>query len=145
MNGPGAAGYVIPTPNRDTAAWWEAMAQGRLTIPECTNCHRRFFPPQPFCPHCGSRGWNLAPVRGDGRVYSWVVANRSFAPEFDKDVPYGIVAVDLSDGGRLIGRYLGDHSDLLAGLAVVAEVERKDGFGLLWFAPAEAQDRRRRS
>lgn len=90
-------------------------------------------------------GWNLAPVRGDGRVYSWVVANRSFAPEFDKDVPYGIVAVDLSDGGRLIGRYLGDHSDLLAGLAVVAEVERKDGFGLLWFAPAEAQDRRRRS
>jgi uncharacterized OB-fold protein len=139
MNGPGTAGYLTPAPNRDTAPWWDAMAQGRLTIPECEACRRRFFPPQPFCPHCGADRWRLAPVRGDGRVYSWVVVHRSFAPEFDKDVPYGIVAVDLRAGGRLIGRYLGELDDLRAGLAVVAEVECKDGFGLLWFAAAKDQ------
>jgi uncharacterized protein len=137
VNPPGKAGFVRPTmTNVDATMWWRSMAKGELTMPECTGCSHRFFPPQPFCPQCGAVEPRMVAVSGAGNVYSWVVVNRSFAPEFDDDVPYGIVAVDMVDGGRLIGRFTGEPLILRADLNVRALVERRDDFGLLWFEPA---------
>jgi uncharacterized OB-fold protein len=136
MSGEAQRGYLEPVPTVDTRPWWEELRKGRLTIPHCDACERRFFPPQPFCPHCGAAGWRLVEPDGRGTVYSWVVANRAFAPEFAQDVPYGIVAVDLVDGGRLIGRYTGSSDELGAGLAVRAHIQEFGEVRLLAFAPA---------
>jgi len=125
--------FVPPTPNLDTQWWWDALADDRLMLPECSSCRGRFFPPQPFCPRCGSRDWDAVEPDGRGRVYSWVVANRAFSPEFATEVPYGIVAVDMIDGGRLIGRYLGPPDDLEADLEVRVEIYRVEGTALLGF------------
>jgi uncharacterized OB-fold protein len=132
------SGFVRPTPSIDTAGWWKEMAAGVLTMPECGACSRRFFPPQPRCSRCGSSDWALTRVDGRGSVYSWVVANRAFAEEFVEDVPYGIVAVDLVDGGRIIGRFSEDPTTLRDGLQVKAVVQQFDDFGLLWFTSVEA-------
>jgi hypothetical protein len=126
-------GYMPPVPNLDTQWWWDALGTGRLTMPECHTCRYRFFPPQPFCPNCGSADWTPVEPDGRGRVYSWVVAHRAFGPEFQDDVPYGIVAVDMVDGGRLIGRYLGNPDELSADLPVRAEIYRVEGTALLGF------------
>lgn len=129
-------GYLPPVPNLDTQWWWDALAEGRLTMPECRDCRDRFFPPQPFCPNCGSANWGEVEPDGRGRVYAWVVAHRAFSPEFGDDVPYSIVAVDLVDGGRLIGRYLGAPNELTAGLEVRAEIYRVEEVALLGFVSA---------
>ena len=138
MIDPNTAGFVAPVPNIDTAEWWQGLNDGRLTVPECQECRERFFPPQPFCCHCGSSRWSLVGTSGHGTVYSWVVANRSFAPEFDADVPYGIVAVDLEGGGRMIGRFAGDSGRLRSGLEVSSMIQPHEGFGLLWFSESAA-------
>jgi uncharacterized OB-fold protein len=123
-------------PNLDTAWWWKALAQDELLVPACRACSRRFFPPQAFCPNCGSKDWHGAASNGRGKVYSWIVTHRAFAPELADEVPYAIVAVDLDDGGRLIGRYFGEFSELRDALPVRAKIYRKDADTLLGFEPA---------
>ncbi|GAA1844923.1 hypothetical protein GCM10009836_25530 [Pseudonocardia ailaonensis] len=135
-------GFVEPEPGHDTVPWWEALAEGQLTVPTCDDCRRRFFPPQPYCPHCGSTSAQLQPHAGDGTVYSWVVVHRAFAEEFAGDVPYGIVAVDLDGGGRLVGRFSGDPGLLRDGLPVTAEIEGVADFGILWFRPHDEEGTR---
>ena len=115
-----AAEAPVPVGDRDTEAWWAELAAGRLTIPCCWSCETRFFPPQPYCHACGSGEWSLASVRGTGRVYSWVVTHRAFAPEFAADVPYAIVAVDLDDVPR------GDERVELTALTVDRDPARLD-------------------
>jgi len=132
------SGFVRPTPSIDTAGWWKEMAGGVLTMPECGDCSSRFFPPQPRCSRCGSSDWALTRVDGRGAVYSWVVAHRAFGDQFVDDVPYGIVAVDLVDGDRMIGRFAEDPNGLRDGLPVEAVVQQFDEFGLLWFKSVDS-------
>lgn len=125
-------------PGLDSQPWWDALAEGRVTVPRCARCERTFFPPQARCPHCGSNEHRLEASSGDATVYSWVVTHRSFAPEFDEAVPYAIVAVDL-DGTRLIGRFGGELSSIREGLPVRARPRPERGYGALWFDSRERQ------
>lgn len=131
-----SAGPPRVHPNLDTAWWWQALAKGELLIPACGTCKQRFFPPQAFCPHCGSQDRHAAASPGRGKVYSWIVTHRAFAPELAGEVPYAIIAVDLDDGGRLIGRYFGDFTVLRDAMPVRAKIYRKDADVLLGFEPA---------
>ena len=125
----------------DTAWWWEALRSEELLVPTCRTCDKRFFPPQPFCNNCGSKDWYGAQSGGMGKIYSWVVIHRPFAPEYADKVPYAIVAVDLDEGCRLIGRYLGDLDLIRDGLPVHFRAFREAGEALLGFeAVAQTQD-----
>ena len=120
-------------PTLDTEWWWKALRQGELLIPNCRDCGSRFFPPQAFCPNCGSRNWHGATTGGTGKIYSWIVTHHAFTPEFSDDLPYAIVAVDLDDGGRLVGRYVGDLDAIRAGLPVRTKVLRGTNEAVLGF------------
>lgn len=122
-------------PTLDTKTWWDLLAKGTVSVPSCRSCGGKFFPPQAFCCHCGSAEWSCEPTDGQGQVYSWVVVHRPFSPETADKVPYGIVAVDLREGGRLIGRYLGDPADLKDALPVRAKVFHENEDPLLGFEP----------
>lgn len=119
----------------DTKWWWDALEGGELLVPSCGSCGNRFFPPQAFCPHCGSEDWHGATTDGTGKVYSWVVIHHPFSPEFRDAVPYAIVAIDLDDGGRLIGRYIGDPTTLRDALPVRVKLWQQSGQTLLGFQP----------
>lgn len=121
-------------PNRDTRWWWDALASDVLLVPECRTCGMRFFPPQSFCNNCGSKDVYGATTSAVGKVYSWVVIHRPFSPERVDEVPYAIVAVDLDDGGRLIGRYRGDLTALRDALPVRALAYDDHGDKVLGFA-----------
>ena len=97
-------GLIAPTPDADSATWWQALAQGRFALPRCRACGKYSFPPQDRCPHCRSTELELVDASGRGRVYSWVVVHRALDEAFSNDVPYTIVAVDLEEGPRMFGR-----------------------------------------
>lgn len=127
---------TAPTPSLDTQEWWNALADGVLTVPSCAACASRFFPPQPRCPRCGSADVSLVTSSSSGRVYSWVTTHRPFSPEWAHVVPYAIVAVDLDDGARLIGRFLAEPSVLRPDLAVTADLYQHGEYRLLGFVPS---------
>lgn len=108
----GHHGVIPPVLDRDSAAWWGAISRSTFVLPKCASCGRNFFPPTPYCPHCGSPEVSLKEASGRGRIYSWIVVHRALHPAFADDIPYTIVAVDLDEGPRLAGRLLdGDPRD----------------------------------
>jgi uncharacterized protein len=79
----------------------------------------------------------LADASGRGKIYSWVTVHRALDPVFADDVPYTIVAVDLTEGPRMFGRLCGENSVPKAELEVIARVYEVRGQRLVGFAPAD--------
>jgi len=55
-----------------TRPFWDGTAQGKLLIPQCTDCETFRWPPGPFCAACRSQNtaWREA---GQGQVYSFTI------------------------------------------------------------------------
>ena len=45
---------TVPVPDRDSAPYWSALAQGRLEVQQCLDCGRWTWPPRPVCSKCQS-------------------------------------------------------------------------------------------
>ena len=58
----------IPQPERDSQAWWDAVARHELSVQQCAACKRLRWPARALCNRCGSFDWAWAPVSGRGRV-----------------------------------------------------------------------------
>ena len=90
MSGPGRK---IPAPavTPETRPVWDAVAEGRLLIKECTSCGQPHYYPRSLCPFCGSDRTEWREASGKGTIYSFSVMRR--AP-----VPYAIAYVTLEEG-----------------------------------------------
>jgi uncharacterized OB-fold protein len=88
----------MPAANAETAGWWEAAADHRLVVQQCTSCGGTWHPPGPVCPHCRSTetGWKELP--GTGWVYTYTVVRQAFIPALESRLPYMVVAVELDEG-----------------------------------------------
>jgi uncharacterized protein len=92
-----------------TRPFWEAVADGRLLVPECTACGRRFFTPEPLCAHCGSASWRWVPSPGTGAVYSVSVVHQPV--NNDHEVPFALAIVDLDDDWTMLTHVVGCAPD----------------------------------
>jgi uncharacterized protein len=99
-------GIQAPITDADSDPWWAALTAGQLTLPHCPDCGATWFPVTPGCPECGATHVELIPSSGHGQLYSWVVVNRALSAAGARDIPYTIVAVDLREGARMVGRLL---------------------------------------
>ncbi len=128
-----ASRRTVPVPDRDSAPYWAALAEGRFVLQHCRDCGRWTWPARPLCSGC--HGDNLAweDARGTGEVYSWVVTHQPYAPELVHEVPYvvALVRVDEQDDILIPGRLRSDV-DVHQGLRVRAAPERvTDDVGVL--------------
>ncbi len=103
-------GRPIPVPDEESAPFWRAAADHRLTVARCSRCDAFTHPPDVVCQHCGTTdpAFRFIPVSGRGTVRSWTVMRQSFLPGFQGDVPFVLVDVELAeqDDLRLIGRLM---------------------------------------
>ncbi len=105
---PGVLAPTGPTPDQDSAPYWEGLRERRVRVQACVECGRRRFPPVPGCPYCAHPESRWEDAAGTGVVYSAIVVHRTLDPEFAADVPYPIATVDLDGGGRLLARTEGE-------------------------------------
>ncbi|MGB1005637.1 MAG: Zn-ribbon domain-containing OB-fold protein [Thalassobaculaceae bacterium] len=92
-------GRVIPVPTPETQHYWDGAKAGELRLQRCTDCGHIYFPPRPFCPHCGSRAVEVFTASGRGRLFSYVI-NHLPSPGFTP--PFAIAVVELEEGPRLM-------------------------------------------
>ncbi|MBO0856563.1 MAG: OB-fold domain-containing protein, partial [Nocardia sp.] len=88
----------LPVPDEQSAPFWNAAADGVLTIPRCARCGEFTMPPDAVCPHCHSTdpALEFVAVDGAGVVRSWTVIRRPFLPGFAEDVPFVLVDVEMA-------------------------------------------------
>jgi uncharacterized OB-fold protein len=113
---------VLPVvDDRDTGGFFQAAAEGRLTVRRCTGCDAVLHMPVSYCRHCGSTEGRWDEVAPTGRVYSYTVVTHQVHPDFA--VPYTVVLIELDDvpEARLVGRIDG-RADVHIGLRLVAEL-----------------------
>jgi len=92
------AAPVFPAvPDRDTAPYWAALAQGRLELQHCNDCSRWTWPARPICSGCQGDNMAWEAVAGTGSVHSWIVTHQPYSPNFVELVPYTIVLVRLDE------------------------------------------------
>lgn len=96
---------MLPEPTEFTRPFWDAVHAGELAVPECRPCGRRFFVPEPLCPHCGARDWSWVSSPGAGSVYSLSVVHQAVDPA--RPTPYVLAAVDLDDGWTILTQVIG--------------------------------------
>lgn len=131
-------GLIKPAVDPDSAPWWEGLEHGQVRAQRCMQCGHLYAPASPTCPACGSRGAVWERLSGRGRIYSWTTVHHAMDPAFDADVPYSVVAVDLEEGPRVLGRLLEGAG--AAGLLVQAQIYEVQGQALLGFRPTRRED-----
>jgi uncharacterized OB-fold protein len=128
-------GRMIPIPDRDTAPYWAALANGVLKLQHCGDCGHWTWPARPICSNCQSDNMAWEPVKGTGEVYSWVVVHRGMASE---PTPYVIAQVRLDEQKDIyIPAVLRTTVPVRQGLRVRAITEKlSDNVGDLIWVPA---------
>jgi hypothetical protein len=124
---------TLPTPDRDTAPYWKALAEGRFMLQRCRQCGHWTWPARPICSHCHGADLDWTESPGTGEVYSWVVTHQPYGPDLARMVPYtvALVRIDEQDDILIPGRYVGT-ADIHQGLRVRASTETAtDEIGLL--------------
>jgi uncharacterized protein len=94
---------LLPDPiDLDTAPFWAAAAQRRLTYQTCDNCGAVVFFPRRHCPECLGRYLTWHDSSGQGTIYTFSVVRASRDPRFIDRVPYCVALIDLDEGFRLM-------------------------------------------
>lgn len=91
-----------------TEPFWQACAEGRLTVQFCTACGSHQFYPRPFCLACEGTALQWVDVRGTGTVYSLTTVRVPVTPELPP--PYLLALVDLDEGPRLLTNIVADRA-----------------------------------
>jgi hypothetical protein len=129
----------VPTPTPETAPFWLAAAQGRLSIQRCSSCAIHYFYPRPFCPHCGSGEVSWTTVSGRATLISYVINYRPLPP-FAPDVPMVVALVRLEEGPHLMTNIVGippDPEHLPLDLPLIVTFVERGDVTLPVFAPAK--------
>ncbi|RLA39649.1 MAG: nucleic acid-binding protein [Gammaproteobacteria bacterium] len=88
------------------APLWEACAQGKLSLPYCSQCEASFYYPRQWCPQCFNQDLSWLELSGRGKVYSFSVVHQSPLPSYQDDVPYVLAIIELEEGPRMMTNIL---------------------------------------
>lgn len=97
----------VPVPSPETAPFWEAAREHRLTLPKCEECGKVRFPPSGHCPACGGAAHEWVALSGRGRVFSFVTYHRLYHKGWEGELPYVVAVIELEEGPRLLSTLTG--------------------------------------
>lgn len=126
-----------PVVDAESRPYFEAAAEGRLSLPRCDDCGFVIFYPRDHCPSCHSHRTRWVDLSGEGTLYSFSVVHR--APgRWREATPYAVAYVELEEGPRILTNIVDcDPLSLEIGMRVRARfVEVDDGLAIVRFAPA---------
>jgi uncharacterized OB-fold protein len=126
----------VPPADENSAAFWAATSEHRLTVQQCAACGHRQHPPRAVCTACSSlEHLSQVAAAGTGTVDSFTVVHRGPRPEIG--TPYVIARVRLDEGPILLTR-LSTPGEWTIGDAVVVDwVDLPDGRALPFFTRTE--------
>ena len=99
-------------PEPDTAPFWAATAEHRLTYQVCQACGQVVFHPRRHCTCCTSGDLEWRDSAGAGTVYTFTVIRQHGHPFFRARIPYLVGLIDLDEGFRMLAEIAADPQAL---------------------------------
>jgi uncharacterized OB-fold protein len=99
-------------PEPDTAPFWAATAEHRLSYQVCPACGQVVFHPRRHCTCCTSGDLEWRDSAGAGTVYTFTVIRQNGHPFFRARIPYVIGFIDLDEGFRMLAEIAADPQAL---------------------------------
>jgi uncharacterized OB-fold protein len=129
--------FDLPSPDFDTAPYWDAAREHKLLIRRCRPGGHAFFYPRPFCPVCWSRDVEWEEASGRAMLYTYSIVRVNDLPPFPDRIPYVAAVVDLAEGPRMMTNVVDcDFDDLVIGMPLVVQFrDTGDGVTIPVFAP----------
>lgn len=78
--------------------FFDAAADGRLSIQQCLVCGQRWFPPSRRCPACLSDNVGWVDASGKATLWSWIRMHQKYFAGFADELPYLVGFVQLDEG-----------------------------------------------
>jgi len=130
---PNPAPLVAP----ETEPYWNATAEGKLSIPYCTSCGAAVYYPRAHCPTCYTDSLEWRDLSGKGTVYSFTIVRRGEGP-YAEVTPYVVAYIELDEGPRVLSNVVEiDPEDVEIGMAVEAVFhDTGEGNALVRWRPA---------
>ena len=101
--------YPIPKPSPVNQAHLDAWRdEGKLLLQECRACHRIFYYPRPFCPHCFADKPRWIEAAGTAEVVLATRIHRPNHPSFFDEVPIVLAELKLPEGPTMLARIVGE-------------------------------------
>jgi uncharacterized OB-fold protein len=94
--------FDLPTPDEETAPFWDGVNRDALLIKRCNACEEFHFYPRPFCPRCWSTDVEWYEASGRATLYTWSVVHENDLPPFNERLPYVAALVNLEEGPRMM-------------------------------------------
>ena len=128
----------LPEPSEVSRPFWDGLRERRLRLQRSRETGNYVFYPRATSPWGADDSLEWVDTSGRGFVYTFTVAQRPTAPQWEGETPYVIAIVELDEGPRLTTNIVGcAPEDVHIGLdveAVYAEVTPE--VTLLHFRPA---------
>ena len=128
-----------PRTNEDSAPFWAATAERRLTLQRCRSCRSVVWWPRSICPACACFDLDWFDASGRGTIYSYTVVYQSPGRSWGAATPYVVAYVELEEGPRVMTNIVDCDLDALAIDQPVRVVwdDTGEGNALPRFAPIE--------
>ena len=129
----------LPVIDERSKPFWVASKNRLIQLPQCKTCQHIRAQFEDFCPSCGSELYECKTLSGNGTIWSHCVFHQKYFPEFEDDLPYGVIMVKLDEGPKLISNLVHQgHAELKVGLRVKAYFEDvTDEITLIKFTPSQ--------
>jgi len=110
---------ILPRLIEEDVPFWEAARNHEFRMQQCGDCDHVVWPPGPVCPECWSDDLEWVELSGRGEINTWTVFHRAWLPDFEDDLPYNVVEVELAEGPRYVSNLLKcDNEDIYRGMPV---------------------------
>ncbi len=121
----------------DTAPFWTATKDHRLTYQVCASCGEVIFHPRRHCSACLSVDTRWEESAGGGTVYTYTVIRQHGQPWFRSRLPYVLGFIDLDEGFRMLAEIDADPDTVQVGQRVTVGWDDHDELAVPVFRPAD--------
>ena len=129
----------LPVPTPTSRPFWDALRQHKLRLQRCADCNEYIHYPRSRCPYCLGENLTWQDIEGNATLYTYTIARRPTAPQFQDEVPQKIAVVELDEGPRLTTTLVNvDEDAIQVGMRLrpVFEDQRGGEVTLLRYEPA---------
>ncbi|HXH23287.1 MAG TPA: Zn-ribbon domain-containing OB-fold protein [Dehalococcoidia bacterium] len=129
----------LPVPTPTSRPFWEGLRQRKVLLQRCLDCEVYVHYPRSNCPNCLGANLEWREVSGLGTLYTYTIARRPTAPQFQDETPQKIAVVELDEGPRLTTTLVNvDEAAIKVGMRVRPVFEDVQGteVTLLRYEPA---------